>query len=188
MSDIDTTTQEDVPTIEQLRAAADENARLKQQLAQKDTEQFMQIEAGIPMTPAGKAFAAQYNGELTPEKVKEAAISWGLYDPQSENRKEAEQPSDVDNARDILQGRGQVDDGTPPPKRHPGEVARETYDTMVKSGMRESEARKAGLMEILGAAIEGDPRVLIQKNLTNNQRTADTVGIPFQSGRKGVTG
>jgi hypothetical protein len=171
-------------TIDQLREKADEAAKLTQQNRAQSAEIAM-LKAGIPTgSKVGQAFVREYDGELDPATIKEAAVEWGLWQPEGSDAKPEPDATAAD--RDKLKMGGNPSDGDAP-KPHPAEAALETMRQDMKSGLPTETSRIKAVAGIIGAAIDGDERVLI-KTPGGVERTKDTEGIPFQSGRRGLDG
>ncbi len=177
MSDIDNT--QDEPTIEQLRAQADENKHLRAQIAQGEREKAF-ILAGLPTeSKPAKAFIRDYDGELDPVKIKEAAVEWGLWKPEGSDAT-TDEPDPTEGDRDKLRNAGHPSDAEPP-KPNPVTKALEEFRDIKAGGARREDAALTVIGALVKGGVEKDERVIIPSE--GLQRSHEFRDVPYQDGR-----
>lgn len=126
--------------------------------------------------PAVQAFIAGYKGEMTPEKVAEAAAAWDIKPAAATSTTDAttDQTTTTTTAtttavsqaeKDALAATGAATGATTtggPGDQDPTAVGLANFDTKMKEGQEREVAAGAFLDSVFGAAAKGDDRVILQ--------------------------
>lgn len=132
---------------EDAKAAMRENAMLK---------------AGIDIdSPVGKMFFKTYEGELSKDAIKQAAVEVGLAEVETKN---PEVTPDEKNSTKERQGLTTGVPGSTEVKKHPIEEAKETADDFIKKGATFEDAGAAYVSTLVKRYQEGDKRAVIERN------------------------
>lgn len=156
-------------TIDDYREAQKRAAKAER-TADLQGRELAMLKAGIPTgTKVAQAFVKDYDGDLADaEKIRSAAIEWGLWKPEGSDANPAtpSTPADqaqVDADRAALQNAGAAPNlSEQPPSRAPGEEGLEEFDRRLKSGTNRETASAEVINRITTAAIHEDPRAIVQ--------------------------
>lgn len=157
------------------RTATAENDQLKREMA------FLR--AGIDdSTPLGKMFVSAYDGELTAEAIRAAALEVGAYEAPKDPEPTPDQLQQQ-TIRDQLQGGGASSAGQPAAGAN-GEVsktaqdkAREIYDETVKT-LGADAAREEAFASVFAGAATGVPGAVFNQ-AEWNQKAAQHPADPW---------
>lgn len=113
--------------------------------------------------PLGEHFAKHYDGELSPEKIREEAERLGV--PLAEGDKPKPEgpelkPGETDSTkeRQEVSSGGKPDDGAEPPPADPKAEAVKAGQAVIDQGKTEEEGLAAGIGALAAAAQSGDQR------------------------------
>lgn len=132
-------------------------------------------EAGVnTSTPEGQLFMRGYDGELDKEKVREAAIPFGLVASEDAPAKggghvlndDTGDTKLLDGEADLTSQRTTVASGAPPDQGievHPMTTAIEIGQRVISEGGKVEEGWAAGFAHLVAAANAGDNRVTIDR-------------------------
>lgn len=156
----------DIRTMEQrLKDARDTQSRA----ANLERENAM-LKAGVDLNdPKGTLFSKGYDGDLTPDKIREAAVSFGILEASTDpDDTVTEEPPDTplepgeeslpDQQRELARGAAQPGE-TPAPD--PYDAAAKIHKEALESGAQEKEAIGAAINSVVNAAHDGDQRVIL---------------------------
>lgn len=109
---------------------------------------------------AGAFFAAHYDGELDPEKIREAATDIGVpvgeLEPEGPELNEGEEKSTKE--RQEASSGAQPDDGKGEQKPDPKQEALKAGQERIDAGKSEEDGLAAGIGALASAAVDGDKR------------------------------
>lgn len=167
---------DDSGVIANLRKKAKEADRLAGEHQALLRENVM-LKAGVPESNIGKMFASSFDGELTPEAVKDAwsAIATELAPATpAPTDGTVTEPEPVEEAPPMISPEEQesqrVQDlltgGTPPdatPQQHPGILGAKEYHDMVRQGSTRQDAAAQYFGTLIAAHNAGDERAIAER-------------------------
>lgn len=132
------------------------------------------LKAGIDVTtPVGKMFAGSFDGELTDlEAIQAAAREVGALAPVATETEQERIDREAQEAREAV-----VAGGQPPPtqdeldnQQHPTDLGLKRFNDAMQTGQTRDKAAAGFFNTVIGAAMQGDERVLWEP--TPEQREA----------------
>jgi len=176
------------PNVSELRAAAEEGARAREQLSQTQRELAF-VQAGVnTATTFGKLVMQNHEGEITPDSIKATveALQTDLgIKPEAELQPvEPGQPgtpeAQLAAAAGALHGGGVA--GTPPPVVESAwDTAKGIYDKARLEGLNQTEAAEAGIGSIIRSAQQGDSDVVWDASKWAEQQALHGHGAEFSA-------